>query len=144
VSDPESTPSEKATGPPAAKERKTILYAEDDDSVRVLVSTYLTRIGYNVLTAADGVIAKQIAQSHPGAIHLLLTDLIMPNMGGRELAEELRNILPVAKVVFVSGYTGHSIDGEDLKYPGAYFLPKPFPMQLLAKTVRDALDGVSS
>jgi len=73
---------------------------------------------------------------------LLLSDLVLPRLGGRELAEQLRKQLSHVKVIFISGYAGHGVAGKDLELPGAYFLPKPFAMQRLAKVVRDVLDGV--
>jgi CheY-like chemotaxis protein/two-component sensor histidine kinase len=122
------------------KGNETILYAEDEGSVRELVSEYLTSLGYRVLPASDGVNAMQVAQSHPGKIDLLLTDMMMPRLGGRELAEELRKIIPALRVVFVSGYVGHSLVAKNLELPNTYFLPKPFSMQSLAKTIREGLD----
>jgi len=120
---------------------ETILVAEDDDTVRELVSGHLSSLGYRVLTAADGLAALKAARSHHGAIDLLLTDLIMPRAGGRELAVQWRRERPAVKVIFVSGYAGHRTAARDLEIPDAWFLPKPFSLDLLAKTVRGALDS---
>ena len=72
---------------------------------------------------------------------MLLSDLVMANVGGRELAEQLRTALASLKVIFVSGYPGHRTADNDLELRDAYFLPKPFSMQRLARTVREVLDG---
>ena len=91
-STPAVNPVESAGVPPGGSE--TILYAEDDSCVRILLSGYLKTLGYSVLAATDGVDAMDVARRHTGAIHLLLSDLVMPNAGGRELAAELRQTDP--------------------------------------------------
>jgi two-component system, cell cycle sensor histidine kinase and response regulator CckA len=125
--------------PPHGSE--TILFAEDDASIRRLVSGFLEGLGYRVLTVADGVAAANLAQSWQGEIHLLLTDFIMPLLGGRELAEKLKAGDPRLKVIFISGYAGHAVDQKDLHLGDVYFLHKPFSMELLATSVRNVLDG---
>ncbi len=123
--------------------KETILFAEDEESVREIVSGFLESKGYQVLTADDGVVAEQIAKSHKGGIDLLLTDVVMPKKGGRELAEELRRTLPNLKVLFISGYTGDFVVRNAILESGAAFVQKPFSMQYLAKKVREVLDGSS-
>jgi CheY-like chemotaxis protein len=123
--------------------REIILLAEDERWVRKLVAAYLRDLGYQVLTASDGAEALEVARLHSGAIDLLLTDLVMPRVDGRELAEALRQADPRLRVIFVSGYAGHGVAGQDLDLPGACFLPKPFSMQVLARTVREVLDGLA-
>ena len=97
-----------------------------------------------MLTASDGVEAIRMARAHSGGIDLLLSDLIMPHVDGRQLAAELRKTDPGLRVIFVSGYAGHSMAAHGLDVPGAHFLPKPFSMQLLARTVREVLDGAAA
>lgn len=121
-----------------------ILFAEDEESVRELVVTYLKHLGYQVLAASDGSAALEIARTFPHKIDLLLTDLVLPKMGGRELAEELGKLVRQLKVIFVSGYAGHGVVGNALDFPDAYFLSKPFSMHRLAMIIRDVLDGTST
>ncbi len=123
--------------------KETILFAEDEESVREIVSSFLESKGYQVLTAADGVAARQIAESHKGEIDLLLTDVVMPKKGGYELAEDLRRTLPHLKVLFISGYTGDFVVRNAIVESGAAFVQKPFSMQSLAKKVREVIDGSS-
>ncbi len=123
--------------------KETILFAEDEESVREIVSSFLESKGYQVLTAADGVAARQIAESHKGEIDLLLTDVVMPKKGGHELAEDLRRTLPHLKVLFISGYTGDFVVRNAIVESGAAFVQKPFSMQSLAKKVREVIDGSS-
>jgi two-component system, cell cycle sensor histidine kinase and response regulator CckA len=120
---------------------ETILLAEDERWVRKLVAAHLTDLGYSVLAAADGAEALEMARAHREGIDLLLSDLVMPRVDGRELARELRKTMPGIKVIFVSGYAGHLAEGEELNALGANFLPKPFTMQLLARTVREVLQA---
>ena len=123
--------------------KETILLAEDEESVREIVSTFLESKGYQVLVATDGVSAVQVAKSHNSEIDLLLTDVIMPKKGGRELAEDLRKILPELKVLFISGYTGDFVVRNAILESGAAFVQKPFSMQSLAMKIREVLDGPS-
>jgi len=120
---------------------ETILFAEDELGVRTMLSGYLKRLGYRVLTAHDGAAALEIAQSYPGKIHVLLSDFMMPRMGGRELAAELQRANPELKVIFISGYAGHNAATTELDLPNQCFLPKPLSMELIATTIREALDG---
>ncbi len=123
--------------------RETILLAEDERWVRNLLAAHLKDLGYQVLMASDGSEALEVARGHPGGIDLLLSDLVMPRVDGRELARELRKTDPRLHVIFVSGYAGEGLAGKDFNLPGAAFLPKPFSMQLLARTIREVLDGVT-
>jgi PAS domain S-box-containing protein len=120
---------------------ETILVAEDDPAIRRLMVRALEGLGYCVLSAADGVAAMSVAQSHAGGIHILLSDLVMPALGGRELAATLQSMVPDLKVIFISGYAGHTVASRKLELEGACFLQKPFPMDLLANTIRRVLDG---
>jgi PAS domain S-box-containing protein len=130
--------------PPAAASPRgceTILLAEDEESVRKLAADYLGSLGYHVLTASDGAAALEVANAYPGAIDLLLSDIVMANVGGRELAVELRKVASHIKVIFVSGYAGQPGPGKDPEPLDSCFLPKPFSLQQLATTVRQVLDG---
>ena len=121
---------------------ETILLAEDENSVRELIGTYLEGLGYHVLTASNGMAGLAMAQAYPEKIHLLLSDFVMPKLGGRELAGELKKATPQIKVIFLSGYAGHAVSAQDLDLPDSRFLPKPLSLDLLARTVREVLDGV--
>ncbi len=120
---------------------ETILVAEDDAAIRGLVSRTLSDLGYQVLSAPDGVTAMNVARTYSDEIHLVLSDLVMPTLGGRELAAKLKRRAPNLKVVFMSGYAGHAVAEKELELAGECFLSKPFSMVLLANTVRGVLDG---
>jgi CheY-like chemotaxis protein len=143
VAQPEPSGPRPAAPDPVARGCETILLAEDEDSVRTLVATYLADLGYRVLPAPNGAAALEVARGHSGTVNLLLSDFVMPKLGGRELASELRKADPGLKVIFMSGYAGHGVAARDLDLPDAYFLPKPLSLPLLAKTVREALDRVA-
>ncbi len=116
---------------------ETILLVEDEDDVRKLVVDVLTQRGYSVLETSRPEEAVHICQAHPKEIHLLLTDVVMPGMNGRELAERLAWMRPDMKTVYMSGYT------QDAKISGgleALFLRKPFTPSVLAKKIRQVLD----
>jgi PAS domain S-box-containing protein len=121
---------------------ETILLAEDEDAVRNLVGSSLRRKGYTVLEAIDGIDALDICNRHDGAIDLLLTDVVMPRMGGRELADRVCEIRPSIRVLFVSGYTDGAVVLPGLPHSdSASFLQKPFTTELLARRVREILDA---
>jgi DNA-binding NtrC family response regulator len=124
----------------APRGSETILLAEDEAGVRELIGGYLQDLGYHVLTAANGTAGIAVARSCSRIIHLLLSDFVMPKLGGRELAGELRKMDPRMKVIFLSGYAGHAVSANDLDLPDARFLPKPISMEVLAKTIREVLD----
>jgi len=119
---------------------KTILLAEDDVLLRRILVRMLERTGYRVVAASDGAEALELAHAHDGPIHLLITDAIMPAMGGTELIQRMRAEQPDIPVLLVSGYGGEQID--ELDSIGALtLLPKPFPMEVLLAKVGEALDG---
>ena len=120
---------------------ETVLLSEDDDQVRALTSTILRRYGYNVLDARNGAEAIRFCEQHPGTIQLLLTDLVMPRMSGRELWEKISALRPAMRVLFMSGYADDDGGHLGLLPPGFSFIQKPLmPRPLLAK-VRSILDG---
>jgi DNA-binding response OmpR family regulator len=102
---------------------------------------FLRDNGYHVLTAADGSEAMQVAQQSSGPIHLLLTDVVMPGMNGRVLAERLAPQNPAMKVLYMSGYTDSFISGHGVLEPGTHLLHKPFTEETLTRKVREVLDA---
>ncbi len=128
-----------AAGPtPGGSE--TVLVAEDEAAVRGLLCQVLAAKGYAVLEAANGAEALGVAEGHPGPIHLVVADVVMPDLGGRELAERLRLGRPGLRVLYVSGYTDDAILRRGALEPGAAFLQKPFSPAALARKVREVLD----
>ncbi len=124
---------------------ETLLLVEDEEAVRRIAAFYLRDLGYTVLEAGNGQEAKQIIQQKGRQeIHLLFTDVIMPLIGGKELAEWMRTAYPNLKIVFSSGYTGDIIDHLGLLGPGIGFLQKPYTPGALARKVREILDSKSS
>ncbi len=123
---------------------ETILVAEDEDALRKIVRRTLEGAGYTVLTAADGQAAILAAAQHAGDIHLLVTDVVMPRMSGRKLAQELAKALPSLKVLYMSGYIDDTIDLHGVVHAGMHFLAKPFAAADLTRKVRAVLDDVPS
>ncbi len=119
--------------------KETILLVEDETIVRHLALKVLTRLGYNVLEASDGKDAHQKAREYRGHIDLLVTDVVMPGMNGRQVAESLQRIYPDLRVLFTSGYADNVVRRDGVLEQGAHFLEKPYSPQTLAKTVRDVL-----
>ncbi|GAB4402016.1 MAG: hypothetical protein Kow00123_11880 [Anaerolineales bacterium] len=119
---------------------ETVLVVEDEANVRAIVTRTLTEQGYTVLEAADGYEALRLARDYEGEIHLLLTDVVMPQMGGKELSERFAAIRPGVKTLFMSGYTDNAIVHRGILDPGVAFLQKPFTAAALARRVRQALD----
>ncbi len=117
----------------------TILLVEDESGVRHVVQRMLTLRGYSVLTARDGQEALQIGQNHPGPIHLLLTDVAMPVMGGRELAERLASAHPEMKVLFMSGHTEDGMVRRGVRESVINFIQKPFRAEQLLHKIRRLL-----
>jgi CheY-like chemotaxis protein len=121
---------------------ETVLLVEDEDAVRALAREVLRRHGYIVLEARHGVDAVRVAERHGDDIHLMVTDVVMPHMSGRDLAERLSSVRPKMKVLFMSGYTDHAVMHRDLT-PGSAFIQKPFTPEAFARKVRTVLDGAS-
>ena len=124
--------------PPTGTE--TILICEDDDAVRELAAQMVGAAGYTVLAARNGRHARQIAAAHTGHLHLLVTDVIMPDMNGKHLAEQLHLTWPDLKVLFVSGYTANVIAHHGVLDEGVQFLEKPFTRATLLRRIREVLD----
>ena len=119
---------------------ETILLVEDDLSLLKLAQEIIERLGYTVLIAGTPGEALGLAEEHAGEIHLLITDIIMPEMNGRELAERLQSLYPDLKCMFMSGYTANAIAHHNVLKEGVYFIQKPFSKRDLATTVRKVLD----
>jgi signal transduction histidine kinase len=120
---------------------ETILLVEDETGVRGLAEQVLADYGYRVLAASRGEEALRLAAQSDGPLHLLLTDVVMPGMSGRELAERLHPSKPGLKVLYMSGYTDEAIVRHGVLEEGVEFLQKPFTPQALARKVRQVLDG---
>jgi CheY-like chemotaxis protein len=123
------------------KGRETILLVEDELSILNLVTIILTEQGYNVLTAKTPGEALKVAREYSGEIKLLLTDVVMPEMNGRDLAKNILSIFPGIKRLFMSGYTADVITHHGVLEEGVHFIQKPFNMNILATKVREALDS---
>jgi signal transduction histidine kinase len=126
--------------PGVAKGTETILLVEDEEAVRILISRVLQGSGYTVLEAGQGKEALDVCRKHSGPIHLLVTDVIMPQMSGRELAERLALVRPETKVLFMSGYPDNAIVHHGVLDPGTAFLQKPFTLTALENKVREVLE----
>jgi two-component system, cell cycle sensor histidine kinase and response regulator CckA len=120
---------------------ETILLVEDAEPLRMLAQLFLKENGYQVLTAADGAEAQQVAAQHHGHIHLLLTDVVMPGINGRVLAERLGPRHPAMKVLYMSGYTDSFIAGHGVLDEGLHLIHKPFTEEAMMRKVRELLDA---
>jgi PAS domain S-box-containing protein len=128
----------------AAGGSETVLLVEDEESVRQLVRDTLTSKGYRVIEAPNGEAGLKVSAEHTGTIEVLITDVVMPGMGGRELAKRVAAARPNIKVLFLSGYTEDAIIHEGVLEPGTAFLQKPFTLQSLSRKVREVLRGDAS
>ena len=123
---------------------ETILIVEDRDTVRKLVQRVLRKAGYTVLEASDGDQALRVCEGHAGPVHAVLTDVVMPTMGGRKLVDSLSAIRPGVKVLYMSGYTDNAIVHHGVLDPGVNYIQKPFMPEVLLAKLREVLDASSS
>ena len=119
---------------------ETILLAEDEPALRRLMQRTLQQCGYTVLNAQSAADAIAVSERHPGAIDLLLSDVVMPGLSGPDLAQRIVRLRPAIKVLYVSGFTSHALFQGGSVDPGTCFLGKPFTRQVLAAKVRECLD----
>jgi DNA-binding response OmpR family regulator len=122
---------------------ETVLVVEDEPGVRGLVESMLELHGYQVLVAASAGEALTLATEHDGRIHLLLTDIDMPDMSGRELAQRLRSRRPDMRLLYMSGHSDGDVAGYGVLASGTLFLQKPFTVSALTARVREVLDNQS-
>ena len=130
-----------APAPQVVGGSETVLVVEDVAAVRAVTRQMLERQGYCVLEAANGATALSLARQHQSAIHLLVTDVVMPEVSGRELADQLVQLRPDMKVLFMSGYTDDAVVRHGILQEGIAYLQKPFTPDTLARKVRAVLDG---
>jgi two-component system cell cycle sensor histidine kinase/response regulator CckA len=133
--------SAKNAGLQAGGGSETILLVEDEESVRQLVRETLQTRGYHVIEAENGDAGLRVADEYAGDIDLVITDVVMPGMNGRELAKRLAGSRPSMRVLYLSGYTEEAIIHEGAMEPGTAFLQKPFTLQVLSRKVREVLRG---
>ncbi len=125
---------------PQGRADETVLVVEDENAVRALTTEGLKDLGYTVLEAANGAEALRLLDSNP-QVTLLFTDVVMPNMNGRQLVDEAIKRRPNLKVLFTTGYARNAVVHNGTLDPGVRLLGKPFTLELLARTVRDVLDA---
>jgi signal transduction histidine kinase len=129
-----------SVGPPRGGS-ETILLVEDDEQIRRVASVILKRAGYDVLIARNPGEALSVSEHHPTKVHLLLTDVVMPKLNGRQVAERIRAMRPDIRVLFMSGYTGDAILHHGVLNAGVAFLQKPIAPDSLMRKVREVLDA---
>jgi CheY-like chemotaxis protein len=130
-----------ATAPTRRRGAETVLLAEDDEQLRRFAHRALTAQGYTVLEAASGTDALELGRSHAGPIHLLLTDVGIPGLDGRSLAQALTVERPELRVLFMSGYADKAIVHHGVVDPDVAYLAKPFTTEAIARKVREVLDA---
>ena len=125
---------------PRGSSDEIVLVVEDETNVRHMSVDALNELGYTVIQASDGEAALSLLQVQP-LVHLLFTDIVMPGINGRKLADKAVEMLPGLKVLFTTGYTQNAVVHNGMLDPGVAFLPKPFTLQQLARKVRQVMDG---
>jgi two-component system, cell cycle sensor histidine kinase and response regulator CckA len=123
-----------------AKGSETLLLVEDSDPMRALSRSLLESAGYSVIEAPTPAEALEIIRSDPGTISLMITDVVMPGMSGRQLAEQIAPLRPEMQVLYVSGYTDDAVVNHGVLESGMAFLQKPFTREALTRKVRELLD----
>jgi two-component system cell cycle sensor histidine kinase/response regulator CckA len=136
-----SRPDSDADSPEVRGGTETILLVEDEAQIRQMAFEFLSEHGYNLLVASNGVEALKILKQEPAAVALILTDVVMPQMNGRELAEQVAAARPETKVLYMSGYTNDAIVRHGVLDSGTRFIQKPFSPDALARKVREVLDS---
>jgi two-component system, cell cycle sensor histidine kinase and response regulator CckA len=121
---------------------ETLLIVENESAIRNLLQMALRRNGYIVLAAESGREALEFARNHAGAIHLLITDVMMPDMDGPELVRQISTIRPDTRALFMSGYMDDTLGDRGILFTNANFIQKPFSPRTIAQKVREILDGV--
>jgi CheY-like chemotaxis protein len=125
------------------KGTETVLVVEDQDEVREFVVQALATRGYRVLQAVDGPAALALNERHTGIIDVLLTDVILPGMNGRELAERFKTVRPGIKLIYTSGYTQDIIANRGVLHSGVAYVHKPYTAEEIANKVREALEDTA-
>jgi two-component system cell cycle sensor histidine kinase/response regulator CckA len=128
--------------PPENSGTETLLIVENEAAIRNLLQVAMQRNGYTVLAAESGREALEFARNHTGAIHLLITDVVMPGMDGPELVRHLSTIRPETRTLFMSGYMDDTLGDRGILSTNANFIQKPFSPSTIAQKVREILDGV--
>jgi len=134
-------PISKSVSETTSEKQQTVLLVEDQDIVRDLVTEILEDEGLNVITAYNGINAFEVTKNYTEPIDLMLTDVIMPEMNGRELAEKMKAEKPELKILFMSGYTGEEMRNRGVLEPGTNFIQKPFTPDALVEKVREVLNS---
>ncbi len=127
--------------PEESRGGETVLLAEDEESVRTLTRVVLEMHGYTLLEAGDGEEAVRVCGEHEGRIDLLISDVVMPGLGGRELADRVAAMRPGLRILYLSGYTDDAVVRHGVLQAETAFLQKPFTVDALACKVREVLDG---
>jgi CheY-like chemotaxis protein len=140
VNEPLDLEDPRAAEPAYYRGTECVLLVEDDNAVRALARAVLEQQGYTVIEAADPLEAIELAQSYESTIDLVLTDVIMPRMSGRDLAARVTEVRPGVRVLYMSGYARHLMTNQGVLEAGVEFLEKPFAPQALAFKVREVLD----
>jgi len=140
ISETATESADQETVQPHYRGTETILVVEDDDGVRELIVAMLQGLGYDVLTAGSAEEAIAISDGHQGTIAMLLTDVVMPDKSGKQLADILVSTAPEMKVLYLSGYTEGTVVRQGILDPGIHFLAKPFSQQTLGRKIREVLD----
>ena len=143
VDQPAERSADEKRASPAQRGSETILLVEDDPQLRELSSTVLAHCGYNMLVAATPEEGLDICKANHSDIGLLVTDVVMPRINGRELAEKILKVCPKVRVLYISGYTSNAIVHYGVLEEGLWFLPKPFSLSALVAKVREVLDAAT-
>ncbi|HQN00366.1 MAG TPA: response regulator, partial [Candidatus Hydrogenedentes bacterium] len=122
---------------------ETVLFVEDEPSILKMGRRLLGRLGYNVLATCSPGEAIRLARDHENKIHLLVSDMIMPEMNGQELARHIQELFPKCGVLYMSGYTAETITRQGILNEGVHFIQKPFSVDQFARKVREIIDGMS-